>query len=353
MERLRRLKVILRGHDLVDYTWWAGEVIKRIPESARLHKQPQKDNTCVTFDSSCPDGMCLIEGSKYFFAFLMKSGYAITSNPTKFDLPPFRYPKNVTFTPADALKYLMVLLADMHYPFNLDLDEPYSVAHKKVDVSAYPMWESLCMEKLGHAQPTLEEFISIVFMPHYIHKNEDSWYGAWTNVEVLGSRYKVEQESFNRNTWDNFEIWATETANLNCAMIITRNDYKDDPNKIILSDSLMERLGLLVRFQIVLAGARIAIVMNYILSHREIAYCAKTGLLIEKNPNDRWSMDDIWFSALILAFCGICAAGAYVLFLVVRSIYKRNFKTHVDQALQGWRDRRKKKYTPHLDLHDD
>lgn len=117
-------------------------------------------------------------------------------------------------------------------------------------------------------------------MPHYIETNGDSWYGAWTNVEVLGSLYKVEQESFNRNTWDNFEIWATETANLNCAQVITKNDYTDDPDTIKLSEALLERIGMLLRFQIVLGGARIAIVINYILSHREIAYCNKTGMII-------------------------------------------------------------------------
>lgn len=149
-----------------------------------------------------------------------------------------------------------------------------------VDLSGFPMWESESMTKLGTTHPPLEEFISKVYMPHYIETNGDSWYGAWTNVEVLGSLYKVEQESFNRNTWDNFEIWATETANLNCAQVITKNDYTDDPDTIKLSEALLERIGMLLRFQIVLGGARIAIVINYILSHREIAYCNKTGMII-------------------------------------------------------------------------
>ncbi|GIX65526.1 P1 nuclease, putative [Babesia caballi] len=352
MDRLRRLKVILHGHDLVDYTWWAAEVQRRIPESAPLHKQIQNDETCAAFDSSCPNGVCLIQGAKFFFAKLMNSGYQVSTMPNKFELPPFKYPKEVSFSASDSLKYLVVLLADMHYPFNVDLKEPYSRGQKKVNVSEYPMWESLCKEALGHTNPTFEEFVSKVYMPHYIHTNVDSWYGAWTNVEVLGSRYKVEQEAFNRNTWDNFEIWATETAHLNCSTLITRNDHRGDLNTVELSDPLLERLGMLIRFQIVLAGARIAIVLNYILSHREIKYCEKTGLLIVQNPKDKWTADDYKFAALMVFFACIGLACAYCIARGIRHAYRTTFKGRVETALHNWRERRKNKYKPHLDVHD-
>ncbi|ORM40566.1 uncharacterized protein BXIN_2053 [Babesia sp. Xinjiang] len=353
MDRLRRLKVILRGYDLVDYTWWAGEVKKRIPESAPMHTQPQTDASCVTFDSSCRNGLCLIDATKFFFAKLMNSGYKISAQPTKFEVPSFRYPRDVKFTPADSVKYLVVLLADMHYPFNFDFEGPLSIASRKVDASEHPIWASLCKEKLGTVQPTLEDFVTKVFMPHYIHMNEESWYGAWTNVEVLGTRYKVEQESFNRNTWDNFEIWATETANLNCAMLVTKDDYAEGTNNVKVTDALLERLGMLIRFQIVLAGARIAIVLNYILSHREIAYSEKTGLPIVKNPNDAWKADDYYFVILSSLVIGIILVGLYFISIGMICLFKDSVTKSVDNALRGWRDRRKSKYAPHLDIHED
>ncbi|GFE53957.1 S1 P1 [Babesia ovis] len=353
MDRLRRMKVILRGHDLVDYTWWAGEVKKRIPESAPLHKQLQKDASCASFDASCPNDLCLIKGAKFFFAKLMNSGYGIVAQPTKFEPPLLKYPKDITFAPADSLKYLVVLLADMHYPFNVDLEDPFSIAHRKVDVTEFPMWQSLCMEKLGHSNPTFEEFISKVYMPHYIHTNEESWYGAWTNVDVLGTRYKVEQEIFNRNTWDNFEIWAAETANLNCATLVMKSDIGKDKNTIRLSEELLDRIGTLIRFQIVLAGARIAVVMNYILSHREIAYCDKTGLPISKDPKDVWVFHDYLFVFLVCFVVLVLLTGLYFFWLGLMVMFKDHFVQKVDNALQRWRSKRKSKYAPHLDVHEE
>nr|BAN64514.1 S1/P1 nuclease, putative [Babesia bovis] len=350
-DRLRRMKVILRGHDLVDYTWWSDEVRKRIPESATLHRQLQNDETCLTFDSTCPNGLCLIQGSKFFFAKLMSSGYSMVSQPIKFELPLFRYPKDVTFTPSDCLKYLVVLLSDMHYPFNVDLAEPHSLAHRKVDLSGFPMWEALSKEKLGHAKPSFEDFIMKVYMPHYIQTNEESWYGSWTNVEVLGSRYKVEQETFNRNTWDNFEIWASETANLHCNGLVTKSDFSKDKQTIKLSDALLDRIGNTIKFQIVLAGARVAVVLNYILSHREIAYCEKTGLLIERHPDDVWRWHDYVVIMTLTVFGTAVTVGFYFLCIGLLYMFKDHVTQKVDEAIQGWKNRRKSKYQPHLEIH--
>lgn len=350
MDRLRRLKALLRGHDLVDYTWWAAEVRRRIPQSAPLHKQPQTDKTCETFESTCENGLCLIGGLKFFFAKLMNSGYSISNNKTKFPVPVMKYPKDIKFAATDNLKYLVVLLSDLHYPFNLDLISPDSVGERLVDLSGLPMWEEESVKKLHTTKPTLHQFISDVYMPQYIKTNSDAWYGSWTNVDVLGSRYKVEQESFNRNTWDIFEIWANETANLNCTQLVNKKDYIVETNVIRMTEALLEKIINVLRFQIVLAGARIAIVINYILSNREISYSSKTGLIIEKDPKDVYTSDDysFMFMLLLMLFIGVMCFKYFM--LACKQMYDDNIRMHVDFAIQRMRERYKKRHMPHLDI---
>lgn len=350
MDRLRRLKELLRGHDLVDYTWWPEEVKRRIPQSAILHKQPQSDNTCLTFDSHCPNGQCLIGATRFFFAKMMTSGYPVSRNNVKFVVPQMKYPKDIIFAPSDNLKYLVVLIADLHYPFNMDLIGEESVAQRRVNLSELPEWEAESIRVTGTTTPTLEDFLNKVYMPRHIEMNSDSWYGSWTNVEVLESRYKVEQESFNRNTWDNFEIWAADTANLNCAQLITKNDYIAHSNQIRMTEPLLEKIGTLLSYQIVLAGARIAIVLNYILSNREITYCSKTGMIIEKDPSNAFTSEDYWFMVLIMVIILIGLGFTYYFMLACKQMYNDNIRIHVDFAIKRMIERYRKRHKPVLDL---
>lgn len=130
LDRLRRLKVLLRGQDLVDYSWWSDEVMKRIPLSLPLHYQLQDDPTCKSFNSTCKDDLCLLNGLKFFFAKLMSSGYPVNwTMPTpKYDIPRLNYPQNIIFSPADCVKYLVVLISDLHHPLHFDLTGANSIA---------------------------------------------------------------------------------------------------------------------------------------------------------------------------------------------------------------------------------
>ncbi|EKX72974.1 conserved hypothetical protein [Theileria equi strain WA] len=351
--RLRRLKVILKGSDLVDYTWWGDEVLKRIPESYPLHYQFQTDTTCSSYNFTCENGLCLVSGVRYFFYLLMNAGYAINdSTQPNFQQPEFKYPKDIKFSPSDCLKYLVVLISDLHHPLHLDFKGADSIGNLPVDLTDFPVWKEMAMEILGTYAPSLSAFIREVYMPEYIRMNENAWYGSWTHVATLGSRYTTELELFNRKLTDTFEVWAVETASLNCSTLFSRDDVvpmnsiPGFTHAIKFTQELDERLGYLLRFQIVLAGARIAIVINYILTHREISYNEKTGLLIEKDPAKEFTWETLLFCFLFLIFLSFLVALIVVFVVVSRMLYKQCLEEKFRNFFAKFKRPRSHRYSP-------
>ncbi|XP_954953.1 bifunctional nuclease, putative [Theileria annulata] len=328
--RLRRLKMLLKGEDLVDYTWWADEVLKRIPESLPLHYQYQPDKKSNNFNFTCSNNLCLMAGIKYFFAVLMNSGYPVgTSNTQKFDIPPLGYPRKIKFSPSDCIKYLVVLLSDLHHPLHLDFTQPDSIATIPVDLSDFPVWENISVQTLNTKRPLYGDFLKHIYMPKYIEVNENAWYGSWTHVSTLGLRYSTELDLFNNKTVECFEVWAAETASLNNT-IFDKEDfvYLSDTVRtkaIRFTERLDSKLGFLMRLQIVMAGARVAIVLNYILSHREITYDEQTGIIIQKPELEARSIN-IGYYLVKISIIFLLLALVLLVYYAIVSLFKRLFK---------------------------
>ncbi|KAK2195098.1 Phospholipase C-P1 nuclease domain superfamily [Babesia duncani] len=266
----------------------------------------------------------------------MNSGYPIrgVAKPPTFTIPSISYSKEIRFSPADCIKYLVVLISDLHHPLHFDFKGKDSVSILPVNLESHPEMKQLSLNKLGTARPMFSLFLRKIFIPEYVKHNEEAWYGAWTNVELLGSRYVVESEAFNRNTWSSFEIWGSETANLICSSLL---DEKTDIGKdksgryIVYNDNLAARLAYIMRVQIMLAGVRVAIVLNYVLSHREIGYDENTGLLIDIDPASLWTWEDyLLFPAALLLF-GFFYGMIYIVYRVLKEAFQE-YKTKKDDV---------------------
>ncbi|BAM41319.1 bifunctional nuclease [Theileria orientalis strain Shintoku] len=329
--RLRRLKVLLKGEDLVDYTWWADEVLKRIPESKPLHYQYQPEKGSKDFNLKCSNNLCLLAGIKYFYATLMNLGNPVQElENAKIEIPPLNYPRKVKFSAADCLKYLVVLLSDLHHPLHLDFEQPDSLSTIPVDLSEFPLWESVSMQTLNTKKPSYADFLKYIYMPKYIEVNENAWYGSWTHVSTLGLRYSTELDLFNKKTSDCFEVWAAETASLNNTLLekddYVETDHMGHSKAIKFTEQLDSKLGFLMRLQIVMAGARVGIVVNHILSHREIAYDEQTGLIIQRPQVDS-TQKNVGYYVLMVVFVILILVLIIVLFLVLKNLLNQMSKS--------------------------
>ncbi|PFH32363.1 S1/P1nuclease [Besnoitia besnoiti] len=296
-QALRRL---LNGKDLADVAGWAHRVSDKYPDTARLHFMAQP--TCpakpirledVELDSSfCKEkGNCLLEAITYFFFHLVDpdQNQVQQKDPEVMTTTNFVFPHGIKTTDADAVKYIINLIADMHEPLHLgSQDDNFG--------------RNVVVQYNDGAQMRLTSFynyIEGVLIDKTIKQRQYFWFSGWTHVNSIKGSYDSEKTLFATHKEKMFSRWTKENRVVLCNELYPQlrktgkdaraaakalgNANVDDFATAALStfkssdavplfeiDTAAEfALFEVLKKRILLAGARVAIVMNHILQVRE------------------------------------------------------------------------------------
>ena len=131
---LQTLKRLLRGKDAMDVAGWAHIVDDKYPWVHAFHfqryrldpaKYPNYEQQCenleiVTTGPDCENNLCLVQILKHFYGSLVFGKESSKTVKATFPDP------SVTFTDADAVKFLINLVGDMHQPLHFIPQGPQS-----------------------------------------------------------------------------------------------------------------------------------------------------------------------------------------------------------------------------------
>ncbi|PHJ17880.1 s1 p1nuclease [Cystoisospora suis] len=307
-QALRRL---LNGKDLADVAGWAHRVSDKYPDTAALHfmqqescpSKPIRIEDIKLSTSSCENkGNCLLEAITYFFFHLVDPEQNTKPQAPDSDVVTttnFVFPHGIKTTDADAVKYIINLIADMHEPLHLgsaedDYGRNLVVQYTDVD---------------GNTRlTTFYNYIEAILIEKTIKQRQYFWFSGWTHVNSIKGAYDTEKTLFATNKEKMFSQWAKENRGVLCNELYTKlrktgkdaraaakalgDAFVDEYAKKALENiaawgknkkSTNENDGTLyevdvtsefaifeiLKKRILLAGARIAIVMNHILQVRE------------------------------------------------------------------------------------
>jgi len=199
--------------------------------------------------SHCPDNRCLIKALKHFYGRLV-------NNPIEGTTIDWGAAK---LTDADALKYLINLIGDLHQPMHLGFDDDnmgqnITVEFRGKQVSLYDFWD----KELAQA---------------VIHDSPGFWWGGWTHVQRTRSEYEKDAARWKEDGVKMFDEWAEESVKFACGDIyknpVTGKRIGEDGGVFRIDMNLFETWKREMLSKILVAGARTAIVVNSILAQRE------------------------------------------------------------------------------------
>lgn len=259
---LFQTKKLLAGKDAVDVSGWAHKVDREYPWAPDMHFQKPSgsmdDCNSLQVTESCNDdsrkGLCLIPVIQYFYGHV---------NDTQINSAPITLPEGVHFTDADAVKFIINLLGDMHQPFHVlfrEESEKRMVTFNGKPMSLFDFWDKNIAEYVKDTQPGF-------------------WQGGWTRVDAVKREYKEETQA-----WKNLGIrapnellpkWATENARLACKFVKALPAQKGDAPTPIPTQLLREWIKDMEK-NILIAGARTTIVLNSLL-HNSIKHEVERG----------------------------------------------------------------------------
>lgn len=246
-----QVKHLMGGKDAVDVAAWAHKVNKKYPWTVPLHFQPQPSWNCggSADTSMCGENRCLLKALKHLYGRL-----------TNQNLVTIDWPAGMHLTDADAVKYLINLIGDLHQPMHLslaseDMGRNLTVVLRGKLMSMFDLWDS------GLTQAIMQDSPSF-------------WWGGWTHVQRTRVEYEKDSEKWKRDGVVSFDHWADETNKFLCESIHTNpvtgkplwKDGKDQPHVDVNLFGIWKREML---SRMLVAGARTAIVLNAILKHRE------------------------------------------------------------------------------------
>eukprot|EP00918_Siedleckia_nematoides_P019901 GHVU01042386.1.p1 GENE.GHVU01042386.1~~GHVU01042386.1.p1 ORF type:complete len:347 (-),score=25.21 GHVU01042386.1:1062-2060(-) len=253
---LTQVKRLTGGKDVVDVAAWAHRVAKKYPGVRNLHFQPHPKAEGNDVDalnlSNCPDNHCLVNALKHFYS-------RVTKSQPKHDL---KYPDKLQFTDADAIKYMINLLGDMHQPLHLGnhhdafggaINLTLSVPGSNIQTNLFALWDTELIKK-------------------FANDRQSYWYGGWTHVNTLGKDfYEREKSSWEKRPWnETFETWARENREI-AVHRIYQNPMtgKALESGLVLSGPLEYMWIEEIKRRILRAGVRTAIVLNAVLENRD------------------------------------------------------------------------------------
>lgn len=269
LEAIKQVKRLLGGQDASDAAGWGHQVDDTFPGVARMHFQVHDDRNgqpwCGPAEgrvAHCPDGVCLLNAIKHFY------GKILSDEGRKTDYPAIDYDKvekGVKFTDADAVKMLINLLGDLHQPLHVgfasdDNGHATQVRFRGKQMTLYDFWDK------GISETIREEEAGF-------------WLGGWTHVRAIRDEFEKDKEAWKRDgAFKSFERWLEETVQFACsvAYVHPAGPKLGGPNveqgKVIdIDDGAYNAWKDKWLRQILLAGERVAIVLNDILDAKGAA----------------------------------------------------------------------------------
>ncbi|CRG96627.1 P1 nuclease, putative [Plasmodium gallinaceum] len=269
-DQLYELKKLLNGKDLVDLGKWGHLVHDKIRGAEPMHFNLQ-NNDCKNISFSCDDknGLCLINSIKYFYNKLLLPPNSNLNEDIK-----FKYPRNISFTDSDSLKYLVTLISDMHQPLRISFISDNG--GKNINVTFFD-------NKLQKVKSNLFEYLENKIINKMIQKYQSSWYSGWTHVNRIFNDHKKDEDLFKKNGIDVIYIWAKDIVNDFCSEFYMNNSiesymtlkeeklYFDTTTELEISYELEYQLERLIRNNILRAGSRISILLNHIFAKKKFS----------------------------------------------------------------------------------
>ncbi|CDI82194.1 hypothetical protein, conserved [Eimeria acervulina] len=292
MQANQALRRLLNGKDVADVSGWAHRVTEKYPLTAPLHFQRQPtcppaltaantkiERSFCSSSTAAQDG-CLLEALTYFF-------YRLTApekntEPRDEENPVIRtdkfvFPHGINTTDADAVKYVINLIGDLHEPlhwgssaddFGRNIFKWNCLALLLLPAVDYEVGDDT-REK---HRSSLYEFIEGAFIKKIMSERQTFWYSGWTHVNSVKTFYEEEKAVFAARKETYFLSWAKENRALLCSEIyplLKRMKKKKNEQNVYILDRTAEFLFFeIIKKRILVAGARVAVVMNHILQVR-------------------------------------------------------------------------------------
>ena len=230
------LKKLLGKGDASDAGYWthAVEESAHMSDLTSLHFQGQSDvNVCRA--DHCPTGHCLSKAVKALYSQLI--GDPVVENPL---------PSGLTLTDSDAAKFIIAIIGDIHQPMHVSRiatdygrKDPMIMSGKPGTTNMFDVWES---------DMTQQE------------TKGSNWWSGWTQISGAVT-FQRDQRDFASKGISLVDDWIAENANFACTKIFPQIGKPIDAAK-----NMSWRREL--RQQLMMAGARVAIVLNSILVER-------------------------------------------------------------------------------------
>eukprot|EP00927_Polykrikos_kofoidii_P030096 TRINITY_DN25954_c0_g1_i1.p1 TRINITY_DN25954_c0_g1~~TRINITY_DN25954_c0_g1_i1.p1 ORF type:complete len:394 (-),score=69.69 TRINITY_DN25954_c0_g1_i1:78-1187(-) len=251
-EPVSQVKRLMHGKDAVEIAAWAHKVNRKYPWTSDLHFQRQPSMNCPGGAdlSICPGNKCLVKALQHFYGRLVNK-----------PLVDIDWGKGITLTDADCLKYLINLIGDLHQPLHFALapgqpGDNITVTFRGKETSLFEFWDKEI------TQATIKE-------------SPGFWWGGWTHVQRTRVEFEQDGAKWQTHGVQQFWAWANETAEYMCDRV-----YKDPltersvlnqmrNGKFRISEELFQQWKRDMLSKMLVAGARTAVVLNAVLSHRE------------------------------------------------------------------------------------
>jgi hypothetical protein len=161
------------------------------------------------------------------------------------------------FTDADMIKYIVYLIGDIHQPLHVgfksdDSGGQISVQYRGSSVSLYSIWDTLITQRL---------------------QEEDAswWWGGWTHISHAQGTFEAEKRAWSQDgAFARIEAWLEESRELACD-IAYRDPLTKEPlqnNGVEVTDEAYAILREKITKQMLVAGARLAVLLNDLLDAR-------------------------------------------------------------------------------------
>jgi len=271
----KTMKRLLGGKDASDVAGWGHQVDATFPGMARLHFQVHDDSVqpfCGPVEqrvAKCDDNLCLLQSIKNLY------GNILQDEGRKTDYPPIDYDKaskGLKFTDADEVKMLLNLIGDMHQPLHVgyagdDTGRKVMIRFRGKEMSLYDFWDKGISETV---------------------RNDESnfWLGGWTHVSRVAEEFEKDKEAWKEQGAPKmFDRWMEESVKFACDVAYkhpTTGQMMAGPQAGTGPFDIDEQAYQVWREkwlrQVLIAGERLAVVMNDILAASGAAKLSKEGV---------------------------------------------------------------------------
>ncbi|KAF7456916.1 S1/P1nuclease [Cryptosporidium felis] len=266
----QKLKRLMNGKDIVDVSGWGERVSKKHPSTLPFHFQSQRksnhgnNNGTIFiqptleikgnnsyFDLKCISSThCLVPMIKHLY-------YRLIGDQS---LSRIDYPEGIQLTDSDSVKFLINLMGDLHQPLHFgfvednlgrDISGVMNINGTDEKLSLFEIWESGITRKLKVEKPQF-------------------WFGGWTHILAIRDIFDKELQLWKEKGINIIDDWAYESYRIMCNEIYFHPLSKQPIGNNFNVDITLEYAWFeIFRNRILVAGARLSIILNEILKQRE------------------------------------------------------------------------------------